>query len=93
MINYVFFWLAWLSYGPKNTVGAVTLAKKIYPSLSAYPTSTEYCIWPEGKMCQDWDSPRKFVTFHRKIVIMHFIQNVLAMWSSFFMFFSINTKD
>ena len=37
MINYVLFWLAWLSYGSKNTVGAVKLAKKIYPSLSAYP--------------------------------------------------------
>ena len=37
VINYDFFWLPWLSYGPKNTVRAVILAKKIYSSLSAYP--------------------------------------------------------
>ena len=42
MINYGFFWLAVLSYGPKNTVGAVTLAKKNYPSLSTYPTNGIY---------------------------------------------------
>ena len=54
MINYVFFWLAWLSYGPKNTLEAVTLAKKIYPLLTAYPTHEQNVQEGEegGRSCQ-----------------------------------------